>query len=143
LVESEVDEIRAAIFDGKPIEAYWAWKERHCRSDRFPHGESLDAAMLRYADALHRLLERTKTTRVNAHELAVRWIANAETQIAHAVPHLLDEHAHSPRGRPPHGASGGVNDAVISRHGSHRRPDGRSRRRDLALHLGVTTPLSA
>jgi len=94
LVEPDLDEIRAGVFDGKPIQAYWAWKELHSRSDAFPHGESVDAAMLRYASALHRLLNRNETcTLIVTHELAVRWIANTETEIAHAVPLTLDEQA--------------------------------------------------
>src|SRR6266540_4027123 len=52
LIEPDLDEIRAGAFDGKPINAYWAWKERHSPRDRFPGGESLDQAIRRYAAAL-------------------------------------------------------------------------------------------
>jgi broad specificity phosphatase PhoE len=63
LVEPDLDEIGAAGFDGKPISAYWAWKDEHRRGERFPRGESLDDATLRYADALRRLLGRSEGSR--------------------------------------------------------------------------------
>jgi 2,3-bisphosphoglycerate-dependent phosphoglycerate mutase len=104
LVEPGLDEIQAGVFDGAPIEAYWAWKEQHPSNERFPHGESLDEAVRRYVDALHRLLARTEAvTLIVGHELALRYIARAavgpasparpETGIPHAVPYLFDERA--------------------------------------------------
>ena len=45
LVEPDLDEIRAGVFEGKRISAYWALKDQHGRSERFPHGESLDDAL--------------------------------------------------------------------------------------------------
>jgi broad specificity phosphatase PhoE len=94
LIEPDLDEIRAGVFDGKPIEAYWAWKQHHSHSDRFPRGESIDDAAQRYASALHRLLARAEPiTLVIAHELAVRWITDADSEIPNAVPYVLDEDA--------------------------------------------------
>jgi broad specificity phosphatase PhoE len=94
LIEPDLDEIRAGAFDGKPINAYWAWKERHSPRDRFPGGESLDQAIQRYAAALERLLQRTEAvTLVVAHELALRWITDADSEIPNAVPYLLEEDA--------------------------------------------------
>lgn len=103
LVEPGLDEVQAGIFDGAPIQAYWAWKEQHGPSERFPHGESLDEAVRRYVDSLHRLLARTEAvTLIVAHELALRYIATAaagasprkpESGIASAVPYLFDERA--------------------------------------------------
>jgi broad specificity phosphatase PhoE len=104
LVEPGLDEVQAGVFDGSPIEAYWAWKERHAPSERFPHGESLDEAVSRYVDALQRLLARTEAvTLIVAHELALRYIATAaaanaspsaaQSRIANAVPYLFDEKA--------------------------------------------------
>jgi broad specificity phosphatase PhoE len=58
VIEADLDEVRAGVFDGAPIEANWAWKQRHARGERFPGGESLDEAVRRYADALIRLLAR-------------------------------------------------------------------------------------
>jgi probable phosphoglycerate mutase len=102
LVEPRLDEVQAGIFDGAPIQAYWAWKEQHAPSERFPHGESLDEAVGRYADALRRLLARTEAvTLIVAHELGLRYIATAAagtasaarapTSVANAVPYLFDE----------------------------------------------------
>jgi broad specificity phosphatase PhoE len=103
-VEPDLDEVRAGIFDGKPISTYWAWKEQHARGERFPLGESLDDAIRRYADAVRRLLARAETvTLIVGHELAIRYIAGAasgadplgrsELTIANAVPYLFDEKA--------------------------------------------------
>jgi broad specificity phosphatase PhoE len=101
LIEAGLDEVQAGVFDGAPIQAYWAWKEQHAPSERFPHGESLDEAVRRYVDSLHRLLARTEAvTLIVAHELALRYIATAaagpsprklESGIASAVPYLFDE----------------------------------------------------
>jgi broad specificity phosphatase PhoE len=104
LVEPDLDEIRAGVFDGKPISAYWAWKDQHGRGERFPHGESLDDATRRYADALRRLLGRSEdVTLIVGHELAIRYIAEAvagattlgrsQMKIANATPYLFDESA--------------------------------------------------
>jgi broad specificity phosphatase PhoE len=94
LIEPRFDEIRAGVFDGKPIEAYWTWKERHSPGDRFPQGESLEQAMQRYANALLGLLHRAEPlTLVVTHELAVRWITGAASTVPNAVPYLLDEDA--------------------------------------------------
>jgi broad specificity phosphatase PhoE len=104
LVEADLDEVRAGTFDGRPISAYWAWKDQHGRDERFPHGESLDDAARRYANALRRLLRRSEAvTLVVAHELAIRYIGEAaaganrlgesETRIANASLYLVDETA--------------------------------------------------
>jgi broad specificity phosphatase PhoE len=104
LVEPDLDEIRAGVFDGEPISAYWAWKDRHGRGERFPLGESLDDATRRYAEALRRLLGRSEdVTLVVGHELAIRYIAEAaagastlglsQMGIANATPYLFDETA--------------------------------------------------
>jgi probable phosphoglycerate mutase len=104
LVEPRLDEVQAGVFDGAPIAAYWAWKEQHTANERFPEGESLDEAVRRYVDALHRLLARTEAvTLIVGHELAIRYISTAaaepdsqagpQTGIAHAVPYLIDERA--------------------------------------------------
>jgi broad specificity phosphatase PhoE len=104
VVEPDLDEIRAGVFDGKPISAYWAWKDRHGRDERFPLGESLDDAARRYAGALRRLLARSEAvTLVVGHELAIRYVAEAaaganalglsEMGIANATPYLFDETA--------------------------------------------------
>jgi broad specificity phosphatase PhoE len=103
-VEPDLDEIRAGAFDGAPIDAYWAWKERHRRSDRFPGGESPDDAARRYASALRRLLARQElVTVIVCHESALRYVIDAaadrssighsQVEIANAAPFLFDEPA--------------------------------------------------
>jgi broad specificity phosphatase PhoE len=94
LLEPDLDDVRAGIFDGAPIEAYWSWREQHTRSDRFPMGESLDETVRRYANALHRLLERPEAvTLVVAHELGLRSIVGSDFEIPNATPYLLGEDA--------------------------------------------------
>jgi broad specificity phosphatase PhoE len=102
-VDPDLDEVNAGAFDGAPITAYWAWKEQHRPGDRFPGGESLDAAEHRYTAALQRLLERRgQTTLIVCHELALRSILAAartaarrrsQPEVANAVPYLVDEQA--------------------------------------------------
>jgi broad specificity phosphatase PhoE len=102
LIDRGFDEIRAGDFDGKPIEAYWSWEQHHTPSDRFPRGESVDEALLRYANAVRRLLSRTEAvTLVVVHEFALGHIAAAATtpatlpdaSFANALSYLFDERA--------------------------------------------------
>jgi broad specificity phosphatase PhoE len=103
-VEPDLDEIHAGAFDGAPLTEYWAWKERHRRSERFPGGESLDEAAARFAAALRRLLCRDeRITLIVCHELALRYILEAtagsgsvgrsQIELANAAPYLFDEQA--------------------------------------------------
>jgi broad specificity phosphatase PhoE len=102
-VDGDLDEVDAGEFDGAPITAYWTWKERHRPSDPFPGGESIDAAAARYRSAVRRLLDRTEpTTLIVCHELALRLILaaadrptrrEAQSEVANAVPYLIDEQA--------------------------------------------------
>lgn len=102
-VDADLDELDAGTFDGAPITAYWAWKERHRPGDRLPGGESLDAATHRYTVAVRRLLgQREQTTLIVCHELALRSILAAagsaarrrsEGELANAVPYLVGEDA--------------------------------------------------
>jgi broad specificity phosphatase PhoE len=109
-VDADLDEVDAGAFDGAPISAYWAWKERHRPSDRFPGGESLDTAAQRYTAAVRRLLHRREqTTLIVCHELALRAIlaaariaahGHSQPEVANAVPYLVDEQAlHGALGR--------------------------------------------
>lgn len=104
LLEPDLDEIRAGIFDGRAVDAYWKWREHHSPSDRFPGGESLDEATRRYANAIQRLLTRSEgVTLVVGHELALRYVAEAaagldalsqsELYIPNATPYFFDEEA--------------------------------------------------
>jgi broad specificity phosphatase PhoE len=103
LIEPGFDEIRAGDLDGARIEAYWSWMDQHTAGDRLPHGESIDDALRRYADALRHLLARKeKVTLVVIHEIALRYIAAAaatgpsdlnDTAFPNAAPYLFDEPA--------------------------------------------------
>jgi broad specificity phosphatase PhoE len=102
LIDAGFDEVRAVDFDGQPIETYWSWERQHAASERLPHGESMDEALLRHAAALRRLLSRTElVTFVVVHEFALRHIAAAATtssptvepSFTNAVPYLFDESA--------------------------------------------------
>jgi broad specificity phosphatase PhoE len=103
LIESGFDEIRAGDLEGAPIGAYRSWRDQHTPGDRLPHGESIEDALRRYADALQRLLDRKETvTLVVIHDLALRYIAAAAatssspsngTAFPNAVPYLFDEPA--------------------------------------------------
>ena len=104
LIDRDFDEIRAGDLDGATIQEYWSWKEHHTGRQRFPQGESIDDAFVRYAKGLRRLLLRSEAaTLVVLHEFALRWIstAAAETEpfpisvgdIANGVPYLFDDSA--------------------------------------------------
>jgi broad specificity phosphatase PhoE len=103
LIEPGFDEIRAGDLDGARIDAYRSWKDQHTAADRLPHGESIDDALRRYADALGRLLGRKeKVTLVVIHEIALRNIAAAaatgsssfnDSAFPNAAPYLFDEPA--------------------------------------------------
>ena len=103
LIEPGFDEIRAGDLDGARIEAYWSWMDQHTAGDRLPHGESIDDALRRYADALRSLLARKEeVTLVVIHEIALRYIAAAaatgpsdlnDTVFPNAAPYLFDEPA--------------------------------------------------
>lgn len=99
VIDPGFNEIQAGDLDGKPIEAYWSWNRHHPGSYRFPSGESMDEALLRYASALRRLLSRTETiTLLVIHEFALRHIDEAATTSrslpdGHALPYLFDERA--------------------------------------------------
>ena len=103
LIEPGFDEIRAGDLDGAHIDAYWSWIDKHTAADRLPHGESIDDALHRYADALQRLLARKeKVILVVIHEIALRYIAAAavtgpaprnDTAVPNAAPYLFDEPA--------------------------------------------------
>jgi broad specificity phosphatase PhoE len=104
VIEPGLDEVRLGALDGAPIQAYWAWKENHARSEPFPLGESLDDAARRYAAALRRLVERPGAVAlVVTHQIAIRYLLEAASgvraldesgiSIPNAVPYLFAEPA--------------------------------------------------
>jgi broad specificity phosphatase PhoE len=100
--EPLLDDIYVGELEGSSIDDYRAWKATHTRADRFPGGESLDEAALRYAEAYRRLLERPERTMlVVCHEIPIRYAVNAAggsddldgpaRAIPNATPFLFDE----------------------------------------------------
>jgi broad specificity phosphatase PhoE len=120
LVEADFDEVRAGDLDKAPIGQYSSWRARHHTNERFPHGESVDEAILRYAKALRRVLSRSETvTLLIVHEFAlwhvlaastgVSVLCSSEDVIVNARPYLFDELA--------------ITNAVVRLEGSGLGPD--------------------
>jgi broad specificity phosphatase PhoE len=104
LVDEELGDVRIGELEGASLDAYRAAPAHSNRKERFPEGESLDEAALRYAGAFERLLARDEaTTLVVCHEIPVRYLVNAAggsaelngpiVSVANAEPYLFDENA--------------------------------------------------
>jgi 2,3-bisphosphoglycerate-dependent phosphoglycerate mutase len=102
LVDDDLGDVRIGELEGESLDAYRATPAHTNRKERFPRGESLDEAALRYARAFERLLARDEaTTLVVCHEIPVRYLANAAAgsdelngpfrYVANADPYLFDE----------------------------------------------------
>ena len=102
VVEPLLDDIDVGDLEGRTITEYRAWKREHTRKDRFPAGESLDEAALRYAEGFRRILEAPHhVVLIVCHEIPLRYALNASAgsdqldgpvhQLENAVPHLFDE----------------------------------------------------
>jgi broad specificity phosphatase PhoE len=102
LVDDDLGDVRIGELEGKTLDDYRAAPAHTNRRERFPGGESLDEAALRYAGAFERLLLRNEAvTLVVCHEIPVRYIANAAAGseelngplrfVANADPYLFDE----------------------------------------------------
>jgi broad specificity phosphatase PhoE len=102
--EPLLDDIYLGDLEGKTVDDYRAWKEEHTRADRFPGGESLDEAALRYARGYRRLLELSgEAVLVVCHEIPIRYALNAAAgsdeldgpahALPNATPFLFDEAA--------------------------------------------------
>jgi probable phosphoglycerate mutase len=102
VVDDDLGDIRIGDLEGETLDAYRAAPAHANRKERFPGGESLDEAALRYAAAAERLLSRNEqTTLVVCHEIPVRYFVNAaagsETlngplhAVANATPYLFDK----------------------------------------------------
>src|SRR3954468_2882602 len=102
LVDEELGDVRIGELEGKSLDAYRDTPAHSNRKERFPGGESLDEAALRYAGVFERLLERDEAvTLVVCHEIPVRYLANAAAGseelngplrfVANATPYLFDE----------------------------------------------------
>jgi broad specificity phosphatase PhoE len=102
LVDEDLGDVRIGELEGKSLDAYRDMPAHSNRRERFPGGESLDEAALRYASAFSRLLARDEAaTLVVCHEIPVRYLANAAGGsselngplkfVANATPYLFDE----------------------------------------------------
>jgi probable phosphoglycerate mutase len=101
-VDPELGDVRIGELEGKSIAEYRESEPHHNRALRFPGGESLNEAALRYAGAYERLLARAEgVILVVSHEIPVRYATNAAAgsdsldgplhDIANATPYLFDE----------------------------------------------------
>jgi len=80
LVDEELGDVRIGELEGASLDAYREAPAHSDRKERFPGGESLDEAALRYAGVFERLLARDETaTLVVCHEIPVRYLVNAAT----------------------------------------------------------------
>ncbi len=102
IVDEDLGDVRIGDLEGASLDAYRESAAHHDRKVRFPGGESLDEAALRYAGAFERLLARAEpVTLVVCHEIPVRYLANAAAgsedlngplrYVANATPYLFDE----------------------------------------------------
>lgn len=104
LVDDDLGDVRLGELEGQTLDAYRESPAHSNRKERFPGGESLDEAALRYAGAFARLLGRDEpATLVVCHEFPVRYLVNAAGgsaeldgplhYVANAAPYLFDETA--------------------------------------------------
>lgn len=103
VVDEELGDIRIGELEGASLADYHRATAHGDRNLRFPGGESLNEAALRYAGAFERLLSRAEpVTLVLSHEYPVRYAVNAARgggfdaplrEIPNAIPYLLDESA--------------------------------------------------
>jgi 2,3-bisphosphoglycerate-dependent phosphoglycerate mutase len=102
VVDDDLGDVRIGELEGESLDAYRAARAHTNRKERFPGGESLDEAALRYARAFKRLLSRDEAvTLVVCHEIPVRYLVNAAADsdelngphryVANAAPYLFDE----------------------------------------------------
>src|SRR5215467_5290415 len=102
LVDDDLGDVRIGELEGESLDAYRQAPAHTNRKERFPGGESLDEAALRYAGAFERLLARDEAaTFVVCHEIPVRYLANAAagsddlngplSLVGNAAPYLFGE----------------------------------------------------
>jgi broad specificity phosphatase PhoE len=101
-VDEDLGDVRIGELEGSTLDDYRAHPAHDDRRRRFPGGESLDEAALRYAAAFERLLARDEgAILVLSHEIPVRYAVNAAGGseelngplhlVANAAPYLFDE----------------------------------------------------
>jgi broad specificity phosphatase PhoE len=100
--DGDLGDVRIGGLEGATLAEYRAHPAHEDRTLRFPGGESLNEAALRYAAAFERLLGRDETvTLVVCHDIPVRYAVNAAggsgdlngplRGVANATPYLFDE----------------------------------------------------
>lgn len=78
LVDEDLDDIRVGELEGQTVSDYREWKRTRARDVRFPGGENLDEAALRYARAYEGLLGSAEDVVLClCHEIPVRYAVNA------------------------------------------------------------------
>jgi broad specificity phosphatase PhoE len=104
IVEPLLDDIAVGEVEGSGIEEYRTVKRSLGRRGRFPGGESLDEAALRFAAAFRALVDGPhRSVLVVCHEIPVRYALNAAGgsdeldgpahEIANATPYVFSEEA--------------------------------------------------
>lgn len=104
VVEPLFDDVNVGSLDGAPFDEYRAYKRAHTRKDRFPDGESLDEAALRYADGFDKTLALDAgRVFVCCHEIPLRYALNGASgsdqldgpvhELRNATPYLFTEDA--------------------------------------------------
>ena len=102
--EPLLDDVDVGDLEGRSIDDYRAWKRGRTRMDRFPGGESLDEAALRYVEGFRRLLARPEQAiLVVCHEIPLRYALNGARgsdeldgpvhELPNAAPFLFDDAA--------------------------------------------------
>jgi broad specificity phosphatase PhoE len=102
VVEPLLGDVDVGELEGRSIADYRAWKSERTRKDRFPGGESLDEAALRYAEGFRQVLDRPeRAILVVCHEIPLRYALNAALgsdqldgpthDLRNATPYLFSE----------------------------------------------------
>ena len=101
-LDDDLGDVRIGELEGATLDDYRAQPAHDDPTLRFPGGESLNEAALRYAGAFERLLARHEgVTLAVCHEIPVRYAVNAASggeslngplhTVANATPYLFDE----------------------------------------------------
>jgi 2,3-bisphosphoglycerate-dependent phosphoglycerate mutase len=104
LVDDDLGDVRIGDLEGSSLGAYRDAPAHSNRKARFPGGESLDEAALRYVEAFGRLLARDEpATLIVCHEIPVRYLVNSAGgsdaldgplhYVGNATPYLFDDAA--------------------------------------------------
>lgn len=104
LVDDDLGDVRIGELEGSSLDEYRQAPAHSNRKARFPGGESLDEAAMRYVAAFERLLARDEpTTLAVCHEIPVRYLVNSAGgsdsldgplhSVGNAAPYLFEETA--------------------------------------------------